>query len=602
MRRFLSILAGMVTAVVVTAEKLPENVVITNASESYNFVDTPDGVIIKAVEQTQYEALRHSDKVMPSAFYNNVISLDKVSGGKPQYRNVNSPMVFHDDSRVCYFIADLKAAGAKAKAEFRLTYNDAALLAKLPVTEGYPILEKTITFSIPASLPDIEIVERNFPEGKYERNDLVNTDWSRTIEFTFKDLPERAGDPSAPYPVDCEPFILVKGYFKGLDDLYQYERRMLDVDTVIPDLSAVLSEAVKGATERDSIIDNIYRYVQRKVRYVAYEEGEAAFRPDLPAKVLRKNYGDCKGMALLLATLLNRMGIEANVAAIGTSHIPYKISEIPSLGSANHMICIVPEKDDTLFLDATYEYISSRDIPGSIQGKDAMMFTAEGYKMVDVPVLPSDRSSDVAVYEYSIADGVVTGAVEERFKGDMLESFMSLENETNKSYKEDAMAIALRPRKNAKVDRSTIRSGYVSPGEYVVTASLSDNGAITDVGEAMYVDMSTGADRLARRIDLSDRRSDLRLRSRGRTVQRSLLEVPEGYKVGELPDSYHAECCGVVFDCRFSVEDDGRVCVEKSLDVTQQIIPRHVLDQWNSIVSAWTEAASQQIELLKVKE
>lgn len=599
MRRFLTVIVGMVAAVVATAEKLPENVVITNAGEVYDFVDTPSGVIIKAVEQTQYEALRHSDKVMPSTFYNNDISLDKVSGGKPQYRNINSPTVFHDDSRICYFVADLKAAGSKAKAEFRLTFKDAALLAKLPVTASYPIVEKTYKFNIPASLPDIELVERNFPEGKYVRNEAVNSDGSRTITFVFNDLPERASDPSAPYPIDREPYIMVKGYFKGLDDLYRYHHRMLDVDTVIPDLSAVLAEAVRGATERDSIIDNIYRYVQRKVRYVAYEEGEAGFRPDLPAEVLRKNYGDCKGMALLLATLLNRVGIEANVASIGTTHIPYKIAEMPALGATNHMICIVPQENDTLFLDATYEYISSRDIPGSIQGKDAMMFTADGYRMVDVPVLPTDRSSDISVYEYRITDGSVTGTVEERFTGDMLESFMTMEQETNKSYKEDAMAIALRPRKNAKVDRATIRTGYATPGEYVVTASLSDNGAITDVGDAMYVDMSTGADRLARRVDLSDRRSDLRLRSRGHIVQRSLLEVPEGYKVGELPDNYHAECYGVSFDCRFSVEDDGRVCVEKSLDVAQNIIPRYALEHWNSIVAAWTEAAGQQIELLK---
>ncbi|MDE5554096.1 MAG: hypothetical protein K2J10_02810, partial [Muribaculaceae bacterium] len=298
-------------------------------------------------------------------------------------------------------------------------------------------------------------------------------------------------------------------------------------------------------------------------------------------------------------TLLNRVGIEADVAAIGTKRIPYKIADVPSLGATNHMICIVPTENDTLFLDATCEYISSRDIPGGIQGKDAMMFTADGYRMVNVPVLPLERSSDVAVYEYKIVDGAITGTVEERFTGDMLESFMTMENETRKIYKDDAMAKALRPRKNAKIDRSSISTAYASPGEYVVTASLTDNGAITDVGEAMYVDMSGSFDRIVKRIDLTGRRSDLRILSRGKMVQRSLLEVPEGYKAGELPENYHADCNGVGFDCRFSLADDGRVCVEKSLDIDQQIIPRDALEQWNRTVAAWTEAAGQQIELLK---
>lgn len=599
MRRLLSVVILIVNVALVRADKVPENVVITNANEVYTFVDTPTGAIIKAVEQTQYQAQRHSDRVVPSVFYNNSISLDKVSGGKPQYRNINAPNVFHDDSKVCYFDVELKDAGATAKSEFKMTYKDAALLAKLPVSSGYPIAEKIIKFVIPASLSGIELVERNFPEDKVIRNDGVNPDGSRIIIYSFNDLPKVSDDVAAPYPVDREPYILVKGYFNGLDGLYDYHRRMLDVDTVIPDLSAVLAEAVGGVTDRDSVIDNIYRYVQRKVRYVAYEEGEAGYRPDLPAEVLRKNYGDCKGMALLLATLLNRSGIEANVAAIGTTHIPFKIADVPSLAATNHMICIVPHENDTLFLDATYEYISSRDIPFGIQGKDAMMFTSDGYSMVDVPVLPAGRSSDTAVYEYRIEDGALSGTVKESFTGDMLESFMALSNEIRKTYKDDAISMVLRPRKNTRIDRETIRSSYVSPGEYVVTASLTDNSAITDVDEVMYVDMSSSFDRIAKRIDLTDRRSDLRLLTRGKMVQRSLLEVPDGYKVGDLPGDFHADCNGVDFDCRFSLTDDGRVCVEKSLNVDQVIIPREALPQWNRTVSDWTDAASQQIELLK---
>lgn len=599
MRRFLSVLIGLVTAIAVMAEKVPENVMITKADEVYTFVDTSEGVIVKAAEQTQYEALRHSDKVMPHVFYNNSITLDKVSGGKPQYKVVNSPNVFHDDSRLCYFVVDLKAAGAKAKAEFRRTFKDGAFFAKLPVSDLYPIASKNIRFEIPATLPDIELVERNFPEGKFVRDETANKDGSRTISYSFTDLPESSDEQSAPYPIACEPYILVKGYFKGLDDLYEYHRRMLDVDTVIPDVNVVLAEATGGATDRASVIDNIYRYVQRKVRYVAYEEGEAGYRPDMPAEVLRKNYGDCKGMALLLATLLNRAGIEANVASIGTKQVPYKIAELPSLGATDHMICIVPEANDTLFLDATYDYISARDIPDGIQGKDAMMYTVDGYRMVNVPILPANRSSDISTFEFKISDGVLKGSVEERFTGDMLESFMTLEHETEKTYKEDAMAMAIRPRKNVKVDRESIRSGYVDSGEYVVTASLTDNSAITDVGESMYVDLSTRGVDMVRRVDLTDRRYDLFLGYRGMIVERSLLEVPEGYKAGRLPDDFHADCHGVSFDCRYSIADDGRVCVEKTFDISDATIPRDSLDEWNRIVAAWKKVGGQQIELIK---
>ena len=100
--------------------------------------------------------------------------------------------------------------------------------------------------------------------------------------------------------------------------------------------------------------------MQQNIRYVAFEAGEAAYRPDTPAEVMRKRYGDCKGMSLLLATLLNRAGIEARIAAVGTDVIPFRIAEAPSLAATNHMICIVPDGDSWLFLDPPHPGMDSR--------------------------------------------------------------------------------------------------------------------------------------------------------------------------------------------------------------------------------------------------
>ena len=39
-----------------------------------------------------------------------------------------------------------------------------------------------------------------------------------------------------------------------------------------------------------------------------FEAGILGHKPDTPAEVLRKRYGDCKGMAILLRTLLKAQG------------------------------------------------------------------------------------------------------------------------------------------------------------------------------------------------------------------------------------------------------------------------------------------------------
>ncbi len=422
---------------------------------------------------------------------------------------------------------------------------------------------------------------------------------SRTFTFGITDLPASGKDKSAPPALSSEPFILVKGFFADTDALHDFHRRMLDVDTVIPGVDAILAEAVGQAADRRGVIEGIYKYVQKKVRYVAYEEGEAGYRPDAPAEVLRKHYGDCKGMAMLLATLLNRAGLEAHVACIGTKHIPFDIAEHPSLAATNHMICIAPAENDTLYLDATYEYISSRDVPYSIQGKDAMMFTDDGrHKMIRIPRLSPNSSLGEAVYEYEIADGSLVGRGLKRYRGDMLESLLTTVNDLNRTYKDDILAIEIRPRPKVKVESSSIAGSYADEGVYELTASFTDDNAVVDAGEALYVDLNTADDMFARRIDTSDRRSDYEFAFPAKIICKSVLKIPEGYRLGDLPENYRSDNGSVELSCDFSSEAD-KVTMVKTVVVRQTRLPLGSLDEWNRTIAGWNEACNNQIELIK---
>ena len=46
------------------------------------------------------------------------------------------------------------------------------------------------------------------------------------------------------------------------------------------------------------------------VRYIAYEDGIAGFKPDKAQEVLRKKYGDCEGMGNLMTEMLKSIGLD----------------------------------------------------------------------------------------------------------------------------------------------------------------------------------------------------------------------------------------------------------------------------------------------------
>src|SRR5258708_3270917 len=69
---------------------------------------------------------------------------------------------------------------------------------------------------------------------------------------------------------------------------------------------------------REAALVGSIRFVQDDIRYLGIEMGRGSHEPRQPAVVLAQRYGDCKDKALLLATLLRELGIEAYPALVNT--------------------------------------------------------------------------------------------------------------------------------------------------------------------------------------------------------------------------------------------------------------------------------------------
>lgn len=572
-----------------------ENVVITSGTEEYRFAEGKNGPEVRHSLTLEYQATRRAERIAPHIFHSRTVTLDKASGGKATYRNANSPTVFHDDSKVCVLDIYLDRKDRKAKAQFRRTFTDGAHFTGMFPAEDYPVRSKQIVFHIPAAYPDITLIDRNFPSEGITRSDRTAPDGSRTITYTVTNLPEIPDDERQPTALASLAHIRVSGYFPDCDSLYRYHRRMLDVDTVIPGVGATVALLTAGARDRDEIISRLYRHVQQTVRYVAFEEGEAAYRPDSPAEVIRKRYGDCKGMSLLLATLLNRAGIEARIAAVGTWDIPFRIADAPSLSATNHMICIVPDGDSYLFLDPTHSQISARHIPEWIRGKDAMMFTPEGYRMVDIPAVSPVASADLLTYRYRLTPDGLSGIARRKCTEDMAESFISRYDEVPGQHLNELLAKSLIPSQRAAVDPDSVRFSRDIPGEVTVSAPIVNTEAVTEADNTIYLDLNTTGDPLTSRIDTEDRRSDYLFPMTGQIVRRSTVVLPANAEA-VLPDRYEEEVPGARLTCTYR-RDGDTVGMEKTLILESRRLSLADIPAWNKALSRWKDACNRQIEV-----
>nr|WP_315468835.1 DUF3857 domain-containing protein [uncultured Undibacterium sp.] len=95
------------------------------------------------------------------------------------------------------------------------------------------------------------------------------------------------------------------------------------------------------------------QWVQNEVRYFSVSIGENSHRPQSPATVLKRRYGDCKDKSYLLVSLLAELGIEARPVLLSAQSpkIPAKMQPTPA--GFDHVIVQLTIGDQIYYVDPT---------------------------------------------------------------------------------------------------------------------------------------------------------------------------------------------------------------------------------------------------------
>lgn len=95
------------------------------------------------------------------------------------------------------------------------------------------------------------------------------------------------------------------------------------------------------------------RLVQDEFRYLSVNLEVGGQIPSTPAEVLRRRYGDCKDLTLLLCRLLGLLGVSARPVLIHTQLGPRLPELLPSPGLFNHAVVEFTVNGETRWVDPT---------------------------------------------------------------------------------------------------------------------------------------------------------------------------------------------------------------------------------------------------------
>jgi tetratricopeptide (TPR) repeat protein len=129
-------------------------------------------------------------------------------------------------------------------------------------------------------------------------------------------------------------------YLEIIDDKLEVER--------VADMAARL---VRGVDDTQRKVEIVSHYVQKELHYEAIEFGRRAYVPKSARETLRDRYGDCKDHAVLLVSMLQSVGVSAQLALVNINQ--RVLPELPNIDQFDHMIVSVPAGGRRLYIDPT---------------------------------------------------------------------------------------------------------------------------------------------------------------------------------------------------------------------------------------------------------
>lgn len=159
-------------------------------------------------------------------------------------------------------------------------------------------------------------------------------------------------------------------------------------------------ELTEGMENRQKITKSIYNFVKSRSNYIDIQY-DYHFIPREAAGVYKNPTGDSKDLAILLISLLRRLGIEAEPGLVCLRNNVNLDLDVPNPALFKYMVVYVPEFK--LFLDPSPGYTGFGELSPYIQGKKVLL--PYHNKTEEVPVLPPEFNKEVINQEVNLLPG-----------------------------------------------------------------------------------------------------------------------------------------------------------------------------------------------------
>lgn len=515
--------------------------------------------------------------------------------------------IFHHDNEFCAYPMFFEKSGDIKILTTTKRYTDLKYLTHLTFLEPYPIIRRIIKIHIPEWL-EAEFKESNFEKFGVQKSKSIAEDGSSLISYTITYVPSLKTEKSAKPYLFTYPNVLTmfksysvneqqKTLIASTDDLYKWYRKLLSsVPTKSNKISSFTQELIKGKNQQEDKVKTIYYWVQENIRYIAFEYGLAGFRPESPSRVLENRYGDCKGMAILLKTMLLEIGVDARLGWMSTNSVPHDYNT-PSLASDNHMICVIRQNGENIYLDATEGFIPLHELSERIQGQQIMIEDGADYFIDTIPLMPLEFYTKRNKASLSIEGETIKGSIEYRVWGEYRNHLGYMHQNVETPKQNDFLKYILNP-ENVSIKEFSSSNITNRDSLFRAEAKLEIENLVSVFGGSYYVSNKLLSNELDIKME-EDRISDIQLPFKMRNQNQIELAIPKGTKVESLPEDFSFS--NPFFSCqvKYSITVDS-VRIVQNFEIPEASVPIEERKAWSDFHNQLKAHYNQQIIFTKL--
>jgi hypothetical protein len=362
----------------------------------------------------------------------------------------------------------------------------------------------------------------------------------------------------------------------------RYEERA----TVTPELERTVKEVLAGVPdEPEAKARALYEHACRSIQYCAIEVGYGGWIPDAAASVQKGRFGDCKGKANYLHTLLKIAGVPSAPTTIYAHDGTPKPFVMPALGpNFNHAILAIDLPGRTVYADPTQRVVPFGQLPPSDQEATVLeLRPGAGAPLKTTP------SSDAA---HNIERQTVVVNLDARGDGS---GTVTLETE-------GASALSVKSRLLTGTGKLAEwlghelwnRSAHVSTAKALASGDFVDSASVEGSLEVRHlIARGTQGDALFRISDVfgpwtrtwpEDRKTNV-VSQFARTLESTLvLQLPPGAEVRSVPKDEDVESPDADYHVRWKKTATG-LEVKRTLVHKRRVIPVARLKEANQFTS-----------------